>query len=311
MKKNVLIYLFMLSLAALFAQQEEVVSLDTGFSTLEGTMLLPQAEMPVPVVLIIAGSGPTDRDGNNSVMKNNCLKLLAEGLLDNGIASLRYDKRGINASILTEEQIQSTRFEDLVADAKSWVGYLQSREEVSEIHILGHSQGSLVGIITAQNTTVKRLISVAGLGMPVDAILRDQLKAQPPVLQEQADIILDSLALGHDVNIVHPMLQNVFNPGIQPFLRSYMQYDPSEEITKLEQPVLIVNGTTDIQIGVDQAEKLVAATADGKMVIIENMNHVLKNAEADRNKNLSTYYDPNLPLSPGLVPAIVDFIKSQ
>jgi len=310
MRKIVFLSLLLLGATQVSAQLEEVVSLETGSSTLEGTLLLPDSVNPVPVVLIIAGSGPTDRDGNNSLMKNNSLKLLAAGLQKQGIASLRYDKRGIGASTLSKEQVLEIRFEDFVADAKSWIGYLQTLESVSEIHVLGHSQGSLVGIIAARESEVKRLISVAGLGYPVDAVLREQLKAQPPVLQEQADIILDSLALGHEVKSVHPMLVSIFNPGIQPFLRSYMQYDPQVEIAKLELPVLVVNGTTDIQVGVEHAERLLAASTNGQLVIIDRMNHVLKDAEANRNENLKTYYNPDLPLSTELVPAIVDFIKS-
>jgi len=309
MKACAFLYLFF-STAALLGQQEEVVSLDTGSSTLEGTFLLPESEGPVPVVLIIAGSGSTDRDGNNSLMKNNSLKLLAHGLWENGIASLRYDKRGIGASALNKEQVLAMRFEDLVTDAKSWIGYLQTRDEGSGIHILGHSQGSLVGMLASQDSDVQQLISVAGLGSKVDIILREQLKAQPPVLQEQADIMLDSLAQGYDVKQVHPMLASIFNPGIQPFLRSYMQYNPQAEIAKLNQAVLIVNGTTDIQVGVDQAEQLKAANTNAKLVIIENMNHVLKTAPAERNENLKTYYNPELPLIPELLPAIVGFIKS-
>ena len=309
MKVFACLLLFFIS-GMLMAQQEEVVSLDTGSSTLEGTLLLPEADGPVPVVLIIAGSGATDRDGNNTLMKNNSLKLLAEGLWENGIASLRYDKRGIGASTLTKEQMLATRFNDFVSDAKSWIEYLHTRDEVSDIHVLGHSQGSLVGILSTQEAKVTSFISVAGLGFPVDVTLREQLKVQPPLLQEQADTMLDSLAQGHEVKKVHPMLQAIFSPAIQPFLRSYMKFDPAKEIAKLEQPVLIVNGTTDIQVGVHQAESLLTASVNGEMVIIENMNHVLKDAPAERNENLKTYYNPELPLSPELVPAIVDFVKS-
>ena len=310
MKTTLSHFLFLLCAALVFGQQEKVVSLDTGLVSLEGTLLLPESEMAVPVVLIIAGSGPTDRDGNNSLMKNNCLKLLAQGLFENGIASLRYDKRGIGASKLPPDQVSATRFEDFIADAKSWIGYLQTLEEISEIHVLGHSQGSLVGMMAAQDTEVAQFISVAGLGLTVDTVLREQLKAQPPVLQEQADIILDSLAQGHDVNSIHPMLVSLFNSGNQPFLRSYMQYHPQVEIAKLKQPVLVVNGTTDIQVGVDQAKQLVAASTNARLFIVDEMNHVLKDAGADRNKNLKTYYNPDLPLSPKLVPELVDFIKS-
>lgn len=295
---------------AIQGQSDEMVTLDTGSNILEGSLRQPEGN-DVPVVLIIAGSGPTDRNGNNSFMTNNAYKMLAEGFFENGIATLRYDKRGIGASALSAQQMLDVRFDDMVNDAKSWVGFLQTVEGVSDIHILGHSQGSLVGILTAQTEKVRSVISIAGIGVNGGEIIREQLKVQPPILQEQADIILDSLEQGHDVNKVHPMLQALFRPSIQAFVRSWIKYDPQEEIGKLQQPVLIVNGTEDIQVGVDQAEKLHAALPESKMVIIEKMNHVLKDVEGDRNANLSTYYKADLPLSESLIPKIVDFIKAE
>ena len=291
-------------------QSDQIVTLDTDSITLEGSLLQPEGN-DLPAVLIIAGSGPTDRNGNNSIMTNNSLKMLAEGLYENGIATLRYDKRGIGASALSAEQMLDVRFDDMVNDAKSWVGFLQTVEGLSDIHVLGHSQGSLVGILTAQTENVHSIISVAGPGVNGGEIIREQLKVQPPILQEQADIILDSLEQGHDVNKVHPMLQALFRPSVQAFVRSWIKYDPQEEIAKLQQPVLIVNGTEDIQVGVDQAEKLHAAHSSAQKAIIEKMNHVLKDVEGDRNANLSTYYKADLPLSESLIPAIVNFIKAD
>lgn len=307
---NIRTLLFCLLLPVALSGQEEIISIDTGAFVQEGTLLVPESDGAVPLVMIIPGSGPTDRDGNNSLMKNNSLKMLAEGLNENGIATLRYDKRGVSGGNLTPQQILDTRFEDFISDAKNWIDHLQNLEGVSDIHILGHSQGSLVGIMAAQGGQVKSLISLAGLGAPVDEIIREQLKVQPPLLQEQADIILDSLAQGHEVKKVHPMLISLFNPGVQPFLRSFMQYDPSSEIAKLDIPVLILNGTEDIQVGVDQAEKLHASCTNSKMVILEKMNHVLKEVEGDRLANQKTYFDPELPLIPGLVPAIVEFMNT-
>ena len=291
-------------------QSDQIVTLDTGSITLEGSLLQPEGN-DLPAVLIIAGSGPTDRNGNNSIMTNNSLKMLAEGLYENGIASLRYDKRGIGASALSSQQMLDVRFDDMVNDAKSWVGFLQTVEGLSDIHVLGHSQGSLVGILTAQTENVHSLISVAGPGVNGGEIIREQLKVQPPILQQQADIILDSLEQGHDVKKVHPMLQALFRPSVQAFVRSWIKYDPQEEIVKLQQPALIVNGTEDIQVGVDQAEKLHAAHPAAQKMIIEKMNHVLKDVEGDRNANLSTYYKADLPLSESLIPEIVNFIKAD
>jgi len=310
--KHVILHIaLLLAPAFLLGQVDSLVTIETGSRTIEGSLMLPDMDIAVPVVLIIPGSGPTDRDGNNSLMTNNSLKMLAIGLCENGIASLRYDKRGLKGNPMGEQQEAELSFEDFVADARLWFNYLNALNGISGIHVLGHSQGSLVGILAAQGTQIRSVISLAGSAEPIDNIIREQLKSQPPVLQEQSAIILDSLEQGHDVKNIHPMLQSLFRPSVQPFIRSWMQYDPACELAKLKRPVLILNGTTDIQVGVDQAEKLHAAEPKSKMVIIEKMNHVLKEAEAERNKNLSTYYDPDLPLAAELIPAIVEFITSQ
>lgn len=311
MKQVILHIALLLAPALLWGQMDSLVTIENGSRSIEGNLMMPDVDKAVPVVLIIPGSGPTDRNGNNGLMTNNSLKMLASGLRDNGIASLRYDKRGLKGNPMGEQQEADLRFEDFVADTRLWFNYLNTLDGISEIHVLGHSQGSLVGILAAQGSEIRSVISLAGSGEPIDNIIREQLKSQPAVIQEQSAIILDSLEEGHDVKNIHPMLQSLFRPSVQPFIRSWIQYDPVAELAKLKRPVLILNGTTDIQVGVDQAKKLHAAEPKSEMVIIENMNHVLKEAAADRNKNLSTYYDPNLSLAPQLVPAIVNFIKSQ
>lgn len=310
MNRTIIHIVLLLVPALLWGQGDSLVTIKSGSRTIEGNLMMPDLEEVVPVVMIIPGSGPTDRDGNNGLMKNNSLKMLANDLRENGIASLRYDKRGLQGNPMGDQQEGDMLFDDFVEDARLWINYLQTFKGIGDIHVLGHSQGSLVAILAAQASEVRTVISVAGSGAPIDTIIREQLQTQPPTLQEASAVILDSLEQGHEVKNIHPMLQALFRPSAQPFLRSWMQYDPAIEIAKLDRPVLILNGSTDIQVGVDQAEILNTASANGKLVIIENMNHVLKDAPAARNENLKTYYDPELPLSLELVPAIVDFIKS-
>src|ERR1035437_1292123 len=132
------------------------------------------------VALLIAGSGPTDRDGNNLAMKNNSLKMLANELAKNGIASLRYDKRGIGNSKTTGFNEADIRFDNYVNDAKEWVIYLKKVLKFNNIVVIGHSEGSLIGMIVAQDKAVSKYVSVAGAGQPADKIIREQLKNQPP-----------------------------------------------------------------------------------------------------------------------------------
>ena len=293
----------------LFAQATDgAVTLETQTGNIEGTLLLPPTGNNVPVVLIIAGSGPTDRNGNNPMMTNNSLKMIAEGLSEKGIATLRYDKRGIAESQGAGVNESDLRFEIYVEDAIEWVEWLQKDGRFSEIYILGHSEGSLIGMIAAQEKEVKKFISVAGIGSPAGEILREQLNAQSSMALELALPYLEKLEKGETIEEVPKMLYSLFRPSVQPYMISWLKYDPSKEIAKLKKPVLIVQGTTDIQVPVSEAEKLAAANKQAEVRIIEGMNHVLKESEPDRQKNLQTYTNPTLPLKKGLIDAIVEFI---
>lgn len=285
------------------------ISLQTETGKVEGTLLIPDRENKVPLVLIIAGSGPTDRDGNNPVMKNNSLKMLAEGLAENGIASLRYDKRGVGESKDAGLSESELRFEHYVQDAKAWVDYLSKDSRFSEIVILGHSEGSLIGMIATQNPDVTKFISLAGVGTPAGEIIREQLKPQPPFVLEQSLPILEKLEKGETVDEVPPMLFSLFRPRVQPYLVSWFRYDPRQELAKLNKPILIIQGTTDLQVGVDDAEKLANANERAELRIIEEMNHILKEAESDRTKNIATYSMPELPLQSDLLESILKFLR--
>ena len=123
-------------------QTETIVNLESKNGTLEGSLLLPESKTGIPVALIIAGSGPTDRDGNNPAMKNNSLKLLANALSVNGIASLRYDKRGIGKSQKAGGKEEDLRFDHYISDAKGWLSLLRTDERFKEVIVIsdGHAE---------------------------------------------------------------------------------------------------------------------------------------------------------------------------
>ena len=308
-KLSFIVVLFALSII-LVARESTEVSLTTATGEIKGTLLIPETVNKPTVVLIIAGSGPTDRNGNNPMMTNNSLKMLAEGLAENGIASLRYDKRGVAQSMSAGTKEIDLRFEDYVNDAKAWVGLLDKDARFEDIVILGHSEGSLIGMLAAQKAAVKKFVSLAGVGAPAAEIIRKQLKAQPPVVLQQTEPILSKLEKGEAVDSVPPMLFSLFRPSVQPYMISWFKYDPAKELAQLEKPILIIQGTTDIQVGLEDAEKLYKANDNAQKEIIEGMNHVLKKAEADRMKNIQTYSDPNLALHPQLIPIIVSFVTN-
>jgi pimeloyl-ACP methyl ester carboxylesterase len=278
--------------------------------TISGTLAIPKnASGKIPVVLIIPGSGPTDRDGNNPLgVNSNTYKMLAAALGKNGIASLRYDKRLVGKSVSTTKE-KDLRFDDYAEDAIALVGMLHDDARFSKVVVLGHSEGSLVGMLASVDQPVSGFISVSGAGERGDKIMTEQMKSKPQFLKDGFQTILDSLKKGKFTDKVDPSLYSIARPSVQPYLLSWMVHEPIREIKKVKIPVLIVQGTTDLQVTVADAEKLKKAKSDATLVIIPGMNHILKEAPVDTDKNLETYKDPNLPLKSELVTDIVGFIN--
>ncbi len=294
-----------------FSESEILLRTSTG--DISGTLTVPVTIKTSPVVLIIAGSGPTDRNCNSSLgIKTNAYKMLAEDFAQKGISTLRFDKRGIGkskAAMISENELT---FETYIDDVVGWISLLQSDQRFSEIILLGHSEGSLIGIIAAERTKVSALISVSGAGYPADQILQEQLKDKLSFeLLDESNKIIDSLKMGKTVSDVNQNLLFIYRPAIQPYMISWMQYDPAKEISKLKIPVLIIQGTTDLQVTVDNAKMLSASKPDAKLLLIDAMNHVLKESDTDIQKNMATYNKPDLPLKPGLVDGMVDFILAE
>ena len=312
MRINIIAFLLgVLATTLAFGQTELNLTLKTKTGNIEGTLMYPSAPIPVPVALIIAGSGPTDRNGNNPMMTNNSLKMLATDLASIGIASLRYDKRGISQSKSAGLQESELKFEIYVNDAVDWINLLKDDKSFNQLVVIGHSEGSLIGMIASQNSKVDKFISIAGAGQTADNLIREQLKAQPPMVMEQSAPILDELVKGNTVEYVPPFLNSLFRTSIQPYLISWFKYDPQKEIAKLEKPVLIIQGTTDIQVNVEDANRLHAAKPDSKLALIDGMNHIFKNADANPLTNMMTYRQPDLPLNGELVKVIGEFILTK
>lgn len=297
----------------------EPIAVETPTGTLYGTLERPQSSR-VPVVLIIAGSGPTDRNGNSPMLKgpNNSLKMLAEGLAAHGIASVRYDKRGIGETgkamqvaaekaktMLREEDFS---FENFIDDAVAWGKKLSGDRRFSSLTVLGHSEGSLIGMVAAQRMGAHAYVSIAGAGRPLQQIILEQVKSQLPDLLKAAENILEQLAAGKRVESVPPALNVIFRPSAQPYLISWLRYDPVKEIAKLHIPILITQGTTDIQASLADPKALAGANPAATLLIIEGMNHVLKTVPNEMDKQVSSYSDPTLPVATSLISGISSFV---
>lgn len=305
-------YLLVLSflLASLSFSQEPRFKIEdlTITKWIDGTLLTPIDVDKPSLVIIIAGSGPTDRNGNQNFLKNNSLKKLAESISDKGIASFRYDKR-IVKQIRKGDVDNDLMFDDFVSDAEDVINYFKEKETYSKIYVIGHSQGSLVGMLAAKENA-DGFISLAGAGQNIGDVIVDQVTKMALKLGEEAQKVVDKLKKGETTTEYPQALSSVFSIDIQPFMINWMQYNPTEIISELKIPVLIVNGTKDLQVSEDEAQLLKDANEDSELKIIENMNHVLFEIEGDDLENSKSYNEAFREISPELIESIVEFIGS-
>lgn len=279
---------------------------------LAGTLLRPAGVAQPPVVLILPGSGPTDRNGDQPGFASGYLRLLAEGLAGQGIASFRADKRGVAASAAGALAETDLRLETYVADAQDWRGVLAGRSDLGPVVLLGHSEGALIATLAARAGGIAGLVLLAGAGEPADRLIAAQLAAAgvPGDLQAASAAITAALRDGQPVPEVPAALAPLYRPSVQPYLASWLRHDPAQALAALpaDLPVLILAGDTDLQVPPAQAAILAAARPGAEQRIIAGMNHILRDAPTDRAANLATYAAPDLPLTPELIPALSGFV---
>jgi pimeloyl-ACP methyl ester carboxylesterase len=269
-----------------------------------------------PVVLIIPGSGPTDRDGNNPLGVTAApYRLLAEALAAKGVSSVRIDKRGLFGSKAAIPDPNKVTIADYASDTHSWVAAIRKQTGTKCVWLLGHSEGALVALVAAQQPeAICGVIMVSGAGRKLSDVIRQQLRsnaANAPVL-DSAMAALNTLDRGQHVDVtnMNPALLTLFRPQVQDFLIDMFKRDPAKLVASLKLPLLIVQGGRDIQVSTTDAKVLAAAQPKAKLVLIPAMNHVLKDvASDDRAANVATYADPSLPVDRELVDAVVAFVK--
>jgi len=289
---------------------ESPIKLETATGVINGSLLIPAVTAPCPVALIIAGSGPTDRNGNGLAGKNNCYQMLAKSLAAANIATVRYDKRGIAASAAAGPKEADLRFENYVDDATAWVAQLRRDPRFSKVIVIGHSEGSLIGALAVEREHANAFVSIAGPARPAAVILREQLNGKLNASLFQAnENILHELESGRTLEKVPPQLQALYRPSVQPYLISWFKYNPAHIFATIKQPILICQGTTDIQVAVEEADALKAAAPTAQLSMIDGMNHILKSVAADTAKQMASYQDASLPIDPELVKKIVAFIQ--
>lgn len=310
-QKSVLILLAFLLTICVSGQETAFIQQDLEIEEeLKGTLLKPKGQQEYPLVIIIPGSGPTDRNGNQKHLKNNSLKQLAERLSSNNIATFRYDKRILQQLKNDDFKEEKVSFDGFIEDAKTIVKYFKKSPRYTKIYIAGHSQGSLVGMVAAQEH-VDGFISIAGAGQSIDKVIEHQVENTAPSLANSAKEAFNKMRKGKIAKDYDPQLETLFRKSVQPFMISWMKYDPTVEIKKLTIPVLLINGDKDLQVPVSEAETLKEHKPDATLKIIKDMNHVLKqiDGEGKYDTNATSYTNPNIPLSDELVNVLIDFIK--
>ena len=289
----------------------ETVTLARAPGHLAGTLLVPPGNTTMPVVLLIAGSGPTDRDGNGPGFTPASLRQLAESLAARKIATLRFDKRGVGGSSSAAIPEAQLTFEMLADDVAAWMRQLATDRRFSRVIVAGHSEGALLGLVALRDAPAAAYISLEGPAREADEVLHDQLAKQlPAALMAQSDSILARLKHGVTVDSTPPTLAALFRPSVQPYLISWFRHSAQREIARLTIPCLVVQGSHDLQVAPAEADLLQRANPRCRVARIDGMNHVLKQAPADMAGQMPSYRGPDAPLAPGLVDAIASFVSA-
>lgn len=307
-----LLYLLVLISGCGFAQEmiSEEYELYNDSIYLPGTLSYPETENQLPLVIFIHGSGNADRNGNQGALANaNHIKQLADSLNQRGFAFYRFDKRNSIPSNLKKIVIEESSIRDLVDDVRIAINKFSNDERFSSIYLIGHSQGSLVGMM-ATSKNIKGYISLAGPGTTIDKSLIRQLTQQNEEMGKVTTAHITELMETDTIKEVNIMLFALFAPQNQKYLKDWIMISPTTEIKKLNIPVLIINGSSDIQVTVEDAELLKKAKPEAKLVIINKMNHMLKIVE-NEEENQQSYYNPDFSLSSDLVKEISEFIKTN
>ena len=295
-------------------------SIPAGQGSLHAVLNLPEGAAPVPALLFIGGSGPATKEGIANIYLDTAMHLL-----EHGIACVRYDKRGIarSASVVDAAKDEDKMvIEDFVGDVATLLQKMKADQRFSKVYVLGHSEGALVGTLALQKAAADGLICLAGAGRNIAEVTLEQITANPnnpAELVENSRRIIAELKAGRTVSEVPLLLNSLFRPSVQPYLISWMRYEPAEEIAKLKEiPILIVQGGNDMQVQVIDAENLHRAVPESRLAVLPEMTHMLKNSavskeEVYRNmvlsrKYLAVYQDDSLPVAPELIEEITGFI---
>lgn len=263
------------------------------------------------LIIFIAGSGPTDKDGNNVEFKNNSLKILSDSLNKHNISTLRFDKRGVGESFFTGLKEEEMSIDTLVDDVIYIKNFIQLIHKFKKVYILGHSEGSLLGILAInKDTSFSGLISIAGAGIPADSIINLQVSSQSEIVKSKVKDYLNTLKQGKMIPNVDFGYYALFRPSVQPYMISWIKYNPKIEISKINKPVLILQGKSDLQVDTSNAISLRKNAKNSQLHMFDNMNHIMKVVN-NQEENIKSYNDTSFNIHPKFAKTIVDFLYEK
>ncbi|WP_062053400.1 alpha/beta hydrolase [Aquimarina longa] len=302
-------YLFMILITTLgIAQEKEYNSAVVKINKyIEGTLVTPYSDDHVPLVIFIMDSGAINRDGNDRMSKNDTFKQLSYELARLGIATYRYDKRLFKMDGLGIKEHEIS-LDDFIKDAVSAIDYFKTKGKYHKIIIAGHGQGSLIGMIAARGRA-NSFISIAGNALSIDQVIIEQIAKQAPGLDKSATVAFKQLKENGRATGYDSALESIFRYDLQPFMRSWIKYNPSEEILKLEIPVMILYGDKDIQVDLAQADKFKEVIPQAEYLFVQNMNHILKEIKGGRLENHKSYNEPFRKIAPEVLAGIANFVN--
>lgn len=295
----IVITVFTVSVSLAQVKSEEIVINNMAIQ-LPGTLTFSSEKSPLAIW--VHGSGGIDRNGNQP----QYIKQFRDEINKNNIAFFSYDKRTANPKNVIFLKEDGVYISDFVSDVKEVVNHFKEDARFSEIILVGHSQGSLIAMMALEN--VAKYISIAGAGETIDKTLVRQITAQSAEFGKLTESYLKELKETGVIKEVDPNLMSLFAKPNQPFLNSWVELNPLEEIKKVTIPTLIINGDKDFQVQITDAENLKKAKSDAKLVIVKNMNHVLKNIEKEED-NMKSYMSADFNISNQLIQTVVEFVK--
>lgn len=294
------------------AEAKEVTFAGVGDLQLHGTLLTPEGAGPFPALLLLPGSGPTDRDGNQPSLQTNVLKDIAVRLAKEGVASLRFDKRAIAiyASKFPKDLPGLDDFfswQAFVGDAKDAYLFLKGLGGIDpyKVGVLGHSEGGALALAISNQVHPAALVLVSTAGRDLGTVIVEQLgqgygaqfrskDATKRLVSESEHVVATIRRTGKVPDDVPAELQTIFPTYLNQYLHDLFLYDPTKDAAKYIGPVLVVQGEKDIQISAQRdAPALIAAIprGHGELYIVKGGSHCLKHPTGPTDPGLTGVTD--------------------